>query len=882
MPDLRKTTGTRDATGGQFNKPGVKYPTPDTAHDFIIVERASRDSKEQPIAYGDAHPTIAAAKLIDQSFVNDEDNAKTRIRVYSAHGTPAQQDVWNAAISYSGESNAHQILVRAYTLPRQGYSPATKGTADTVVGDAKLVKEDTQPIEGDNWHHRVIRIFEVLPGPWLPFTRYDDDLGPIQGRRRAVLNTGQAASLTGTSKTSYEARDGSSIVSWELQENWSDGTGSEGNPAYPIASTDFYDNQRGAVEQTSQIVVKTGNEVGSLTLVGGVVTQTRYEPYNEFLLRKIVETWSVPGPTLRQTTVDDDGNTVVVAKTLKDITAITEGDSIGGGSLVITTSEAFLEPVAWEVTRTRVLPGAWIAAAPKYDDALGPIAVRRRLVAKAGQAATLTATKQTTYEAWDGSNLVAWEIEESWSNGTGGVGNPAYPIQTSKIYDDTRGPVARTVQLKAKAGSEEGSVAHAAGTITETSYTAYNEYLLRRQVDVWVLSSAPVVSDKPYDTQRGAIAQTTTLVAKTGSEEASLAESGGTVTETSFKPLNDVVLRRIEEVWAVPGPTLLDTEVNDDGSTTVVAKTLKAISSITEGEVYSAPSLIITTSEAYKEPIAWEVTRTRTLPGPLVHSIEYLNNDKELPRVTTRQVVATEASYTPGEQGVATCPVAGFGALLLAEQELQDTERASIKEIVRIYEPFPGYILTAIETDPDTNVQYTITRSIVAEETPLPANGGGKVYEKQPIDDVKCIHVERDLSPLIGMEFTDAPEISYTFPGLLIHRGRTLTERSQPASYRPARSLRVRARRVLFYTTEEQKPEIFQWIGVNIRSDAGGFSDVLHDLTSVEIGGRRQRVEQSFPTASEYPAGEEVLISAPSERAQNGLFRNEHQFITLL
>ena len=66
-----------------------------------------------------------------------------------------------------------------------------------------------QPLSGDE---RVRHVWEILPSPTVPFTRYDDDLGPVQGRRRSVKNEGQVASLATDKKVTYEAREGSAIV----------------------------------------------------------------------------------------------------------------------------------------------------------------------------------------------------------------------------------------------------------------------------------------------------------------------------------------------------------------------------------------------------------------------------------------------------------------------------------------------------------------------------------------------------------------------------------------------------------------------------------------------------------------------------------------------
>lgn len=141
----------------------------------------------------------------------------------------------------------------------------------------------------------VIRIYEVLPGPWLPFTRYDLLLGPIQGRRRAVLaDATQVASLTATAKTTYEAREGSSVVSWQIEETNTTGVGTAENPVFPTLTEDGYDEDKGPFQRVTIVVNATGSEVGSKSVAGGVVTEIRYEAINQFLLKKITETWAVP------------------------------------------------------------------------------------------------------------------------------------------------------------------------------------------------------------------------------------------------------------------------------------------------------------------------------------------------------------------------------------------------------------------------------------------------------------------------------------------------------------------------------------------------------------------------------------------------------------
>ena len=163
-----------------------------------------------------------------------------------------------------------------------------------------------------NSDERVLWIYEILPAPWVPFARYDDDLGPVQGRRRAVKNEGQKASLTASTKRTYEGRDGSAIVLNEIEETWSIATDDDGNSLFPLKTRDFYDASRGPVQETRQIFVPTGEEQGSLENVNGTITQISYEPYNEYLSVKIVQTYSVDGPQLIGQATDGDGQLVTV------------------------------------------------------------------------------------------------------------------------------------------------------------------------------------------------------------------------------------------------------------------------------------------------------------------------------------------------------------------------------------------------------------------------------------------------------------------------------------------------------------------------------------------------------------------------------------------
>lgn len=130
---------------------------------------------------------------------------------------------------------------------------------------------------------KVLRVYEVLPGPWIPFTRYDENLGPIQGRRRAVINTGQRGGFVdGTQTRNYEGRDGSSVVSIEAEEINSDGTGQDiNNPPFPELFWSTYEQPEGTVAHTKQIVANqfAGYDASYDRPSPGIVRKTWYEDY---------------------------------------------------------------------------------------------------------------------------------------------------------------------------------------------------------------------------------------------------------------------------------------------------------------------------------------------------------------------------------------------------------------------------------------------------------------------------------------------------------------------------------------------------------------------------------------------------------------------------
>lgn len=330
VPQLKpEMTTVRDPARDIPGKPGFAFESASLA-DYTKTELHLVDGVAQPIGFGTAHPKDVNLLLVAQKLSDGESGKRNHTRVYASIVTPAEQAAGGYTIDYPYGDVAFPRLSWPVRIKASDYEDLKFSQACLIAGyEALLLTSEALQLGKQGVFAQVTLTYEILPGPWIPFTRYDDNLGPVQGRRRAVLNTGQTASLTATAKTTYEGRDGSSKISLEVQENWSNGTGAGDNPVYPILTGDGYDEQRGPVQSTQQLVVKTGDEVGSLVVADGVLTKIIYEPFNEFLLRKIVETSAIPGPVTTSRKFDNFGGEIITQASLVGAAAAVENTISG-------------------------------------------------------------------------------------------------------------------------------------------------------------------------------------------------------------------------------------------------------------------------------------------------------------------------------------------------------------------------------------------------------------------------------------------------------------------------------------------------------------------------------------------------------------------------
>lgn len=302
-----------------FGKPGTSYPTPNPQDILVVEEFAQRRETYQPLEFGTKHPaaSLSTALLVSQGTVKGDDTDFMVRRVYATDRIA--QEAYNWSIGYSCDGKAFPKIVRKKLVLRSQYTKLAEYAADPDFATALLVSEETIRADADldSLFIWVTYVYETLPGPWVPFTRYDNDLGPIQGRKRHVRNTGQASSLALGGSLDYAAieeggGEASSLVAWEKEENWTTGAGDGANPAFPINYSSEYDTEKGAVQHKYQLVTMPATTSATLTASGGGIVETSFKDFNNFLQKRDTASYALPGPIIQSEPYDDEKGATVV------------------------------------------------------------------------------------------------------------------------------------------------------------------------------------------------------------------------------------------------------------------------------------------------------------------------------------------------------------------------------------------------------------------------------------------------------------------------------------------------------------------------------------------------------------------------------------------
>jgi hypothetical protein len=207
--------------------------------------------------------------------------------------------------------------------------------------------------------------------------------------------------------------------------------------------------------------------------------------------------------------------------------------------------------------------------------------------------------------------------------------------------------------------------------------------------------------------------------------------------------------------------------------------------------------------------------RYETLPGPLVHKIDYDNNNPLFPIVSTSQRVAT-SEYSPSEVTGAYCPIPGYTNLFLYEQHMVPTDYAAVKEDQRIYELNPSDTVITMDYDSavDAFVQ-TFKQKVPAGTIPV-LDDFTLEFREKAIDKFRTIQIESRLTALPPTRVEYKTVNNWAFPtlltGIALSKGALVTNRYEvvwfPNTLRPIQNVPAILRITTSYHTAPPPPEV--------------------------------------------------------------------------
>lgn len=386
------------------------------------------------------------------------------------------------------------------TTEKVRYENATVGAvtpSESVIGHATWIYYEDEPISDQLvWRLKNSR---AIPGAQIPFTRYDLNLGPVQGYRKLVENTGQVASVTASGKVTYDAREGSSVVFWEVFEAWSDGTGSSSaNGLFPVSPGPlFEDPQRGNVKSFSQTVksvlevysatVKSGGSGGSngtQTVTGTTGTGTKFQASVTVSGGAITAVLGVTVGglyTVRPTNLAAEpvtGASLTGATLSLTMDASETGSlSVAGGIATQIHYEQVDEFHIKKVVEYFAIPGPLLRNGEHYDDELGKITGTKQLVATASQVQAASSSGRTRYEDSSYGSALIWAMVESWDTA-------AFPIKEEDVFDDVRSGTVRTSQVVTDL-TTGGTLVLSGSSMIDTRFIPRDAFLRLKVIETW-------------------------------------------------------------------------------------------------------------------------------------------------------------------------------------------------------------------------------------------------------------------------------------------------------------------------------------------------------------------------------------------------------------
>lgn len=249
-----------------------------------------------------------------------------------------------------------------------------------------------------------------------------------------------------------------------------------------------------------------------------------------------------------------------------------------------------------------------------------------------------------------------------------------------------------------------------------------------------------------------------------------------------------------------------------------------------------------------KQAVVMQVSRRyETLPGPLVHKIDYENNNPQYPILSSSQRVAAP-QYSPGTITSDFCTIPGYTNLMLVEQHLAPTDYASVKEDQRIFELNPSDKISSLDYDSTVNAFIETIKQKVPTGTLPVFEDFTLEFREKAVDKYRTIQIYSKLLALPGTRVEFQTVNNWAFPtlltGITLQKSGLIANRGEvvffPNTLRPVQNVPAITRVTTSYHLSPPPAEtifvlptrniVYQGISYQI-----SISNVLSDLIALSV-----------------------------------------------
>jgi hypothetical protein len=416
--------------------------------------------------------------------------------------------------------------------------------------------------------------------------------------------------------------------------------------------------------------------------------------------------------------VDDDGKTVTVTRAQASavyLASITTRETIVTGVWKRITSEPISHLKVWMIVETRVVPGNAIPYTRLDDD--GKIVTGTRTLK---DESTITTVESLGGGTWTHTfkekvgDLVAWQVTEARPI-------PGNAMVTTRVEED--GIITTITKTMSDTTAVVSSEVISTGVWIKTHKEEISDLVAWKVVESRAIPGNPLVTTKIDDDGKPIVI--TKTLGDTSLITSNEVISVGIWIKTYKEEVSDLVAYQVQESRAVPGNTITESKVDEDGKILTIAKILSDASTITPTESANG-TWIRVEAVPVSDLVAHKVTTTRDLPGNPIPSTQLDKDGKEIDIVRTLKKAST----------IVTAETLGAGAWTKTTQEkLTDLVSWEVVEA----RPIPGNPISSATIDGDSEV-VNISTKLRDESaiTPSSSESGGFIttVEKQDVSDL--------------------------------------------------------------------------------------------------------------------------------------------------